>query len=130
MLVCLRAWRRRDHCASSHEHFLPLWHVIFTLVVAAWDRADELEAAIMTVRGRDEAAAVRALEAALKSLRMAFGEVSRLAEGAVEAAAKCEVSGSTRYMGACVGHGGTGDVRGMRGLGREMGGGRSICWIQ
>lgn len=55
-------------------------------------RADELDADIRTVRAGDEAAAIRRLEAAMKSLRIAFKEVKELAQGAEQAAAKCEVS--------------------------------------
>lgn len=54
-------------------------------------RADELDADIRTVRGGDEAAAVRRLETAIKSLRAAFKEVKGLTQGAEQAAAKCEV---------------------------------------
>lgn len=54
-------------------------------------RADELEADIKTVRGGDEAAALRRLEDSLRKLRAAFKEVKGLAEGAERAAAKCQV---------------------------------------
>lgn len=67
---------------------------------AAWivsqrgGRADELEGDIKKIRGGDEAAALRRLEDDMGKLKAAFKEVKGLAQGAQEAAAKCQVLAS------------------------------------
>lgn len=63
-----------------------------SLLMYASCRADELDADIRTVRAGDEAAAVRRLETAIKTLRVAFKEIKGLVQGTEQAAAKCEVS--------------------------------------
>ena len=54
-------------------------------------RAEELDADIKTIKGVDEAAALRELEDGLRKLKAAFKEVKGLAQGAQEAADKCQV---------------------------------------
>lgn len=54
-------------------------------------RASELETDIKTIKGGDEAAALRRLEDSLIRLKTAFKEVKGLAQGAQEAADKCQV---------------------------------------
>ncbi|CAM9301743.1 unnamed protein product, partial [Scytosiphon promiscuus] len=54
-------------------------------------KASELETDIKTVKGGDEAAALRRLEDSLIRLKTAFKEVRGLAHGAQEAADKCQV---------------------------------------
>ena len=54
-------------------------------------RASELDANIKTIKGVDEAAALRELEDGLRKLKAAFKEVKGLAQGAQEAADKCQV---------------------------------------
>eukprot|EP00752_Nemacystus_decipiens_P009380 g8383.t1 len=54
-------------------------------------KASELEADIKTVKGGDEAAALRRLEDGLNRLKADFREVRGLAQGAQEAADKCQV---------------------------------------
>lgn len=54
-------------------------------------RASELEVDIKTVKGGDEAAALRRLEDGLNRLKADFREVHGLAQGAQEAADKCQV---------------------------------------
>ena len=57
----------------------------------ATTRASELDADIKTVKGGDEAAALRRLEDGLNRLKADFREVRGLAQGAQEAADKCQV---------------------------------------
>lgn len=53
--------------------------------------ADELDAETRTAKGGDAAGEIRRLEDSLRRLRSSFQEVKGLANGAQEAAAKCQV---------------------------------------
>lgn len=66
-------------------------------------KADELDAAVRAVQTGDEAATITRLEAAIKSLRAAFKEVRGLAQGAEQAAAKCEVEKTNELSAAAYG---------------------------
>lgn len=73
-----------DDCrimSSESDMALVLW----------FHRAKELEEDIRTIRGGDEAATLRRLEDSFKKLKAAYKEVQSLAQGAEEAAAKCQV---------------------------------------
>ncbi|CAB1114761.1 unnamed protein product [Ectocarpus sp. CCAP 1310/34] len=54
-------------------------------------KASELEVDIKTIKGGDEATALRRLEDGLNRLKASFKEVKALAQGAQEAADKCQV---------------------------------------
>lgn len=64
-------------------------------------RAEELDADVKTIKANDKAAALRRLEDGLVKLEAAFKEVKGLAQGAREAADKCQVCAAYRCRCRC-----------------------------
>eukprot|EP00904_Undaria_pinnatifida_P007215 jgi/Undpi1/3623/HiC_scaffold_16.g06993.m1 len=79
------------HAKGAKDRVVEASKATLADVQAASAKAEELDADIKTIKGVDEAAALRELEDGLRKLKAAFKEVKGLAQGAQEAADKCQV---------------------------------------